>query len=237
MPYLIKLEFKKFNLKKHINSVIIANIFILLLTTFFALMVSLNEIPINDLPKVNSISIMLSDLLLKATFIVWESVLISIIIIEEFRTKTISLLFTYPISRKKLINAKLTLIVCITFVSIIISEIFQNTSIFLLSKIFDFVVFDISFKYIYNLLIISLLNVIMGLIPLFFGMLKKSQITTILYSLLIVAIVTNCQTIIYSAKLGIDENVIVFIITSVLAFISVLLLSNVVKKITRRDLY
>ncbi len=46
-------------------------------------------------------------MLIKATLIVWEAVLIFVFVIEEYRNKTISLLFTYPVSLIKLIMAKL----------------------------------------------------------------------------------------------------------------------------------
>ena len=44
--------------------------------------------------------------MVKATFIIFASVLIARFIIEEYKSNTITVLFMYPINRKKLIIAK-----------------------------------------------------------------------------------------------------------------------------------
>lgn len=58
------------------------------------------------LPPMQLNTVTMAALLVNATLIVWKSVLISTFIIEEYRNKTIDLLFTYPVNGAKLILQK-----------------------------------------------------------------------------------------------------------------------------------
>ena len=136
-------------------------------------------------------TVTLAAMLVRATLIVWEAVLISVFVIEEYRNKTISLLFTYPISRTKLIMTKLILICSIMFLFHVLSNIFQYASIFLAEKCFSFVTFSIG-----NILaqtITTISAILLGLLPLYVGMIKKSTIATVVSSIIIVAIASNSQ--------------------------------------------
>lgn len=130
-------------------------------------------------------------MLVRATLIVWEAVLISVFVIEENRNKTIGLLFTYPISRTKLITAKLILICCISFTFHVLSNILQYATIFLAAKCFDFVTFSFGNILVQAVTIIS--AILLGLLPLYVGMIKKSTIATVVSSIIIVAIASNSQ--------------------------------------------
>lgn len=130
-------------------------------------------------------------MLVRATLIVWEAVLISVFVIEEYRNKTICLLFTYPISRTKLITAKLILICGIMFLFHVLSNIFQYATIFLAAKCFDFVTF--SFGNIMTQAVTTISAILLGLLPLYVGMIKKSAIATVVSSIIIVAIASNSQ--------------------------------------------
>lgn len=58
----------------------------------------------------------------RAVFIIFGAVLISKLIISEFKNKTILVMFTYPINRKKLLAAKLLIAAGLTFITILISN-------------------------------------------------------------------------------------------------------------------
>ena len=136
-------------------------------------------------------TITMASMLVRAALIVWEAVLISSLIIEEYRSKTINLLFTYPVSRTRLIIAKLVLICGIMLVFHIGSSIFQNFSIFLLSGQFEFVTY--SFENLSTHIITTISTILLGLFPLFVGMVKKSTIATVISSLIIITIASNSQ--------------------------------------------
>ncbi len=103
MKHLIKLELERFPLRSHLLGVILANIIILALSvsvsSTFAT-TSMQSIP-SGLPPLQLSTIAIAKLLIKTTLIVWQSVLIATIIVEEYQSKTIMLLYTYPINRKK----------------------------------------------------------------------------------------------------------------------------------------
>lgn len=192
MLNLIRLEFKKFNIKKIIKSTFIANIVLLGLLYF---MVTVARIEKDEIfQNYNNLFMMMTSLI-KATFSVFAAVIISKLIIEEYKDKTIYMLFTYPISRKKLIISKLALIVIFTFVSIIVSFIFMFTIFYITQAIFPMLEQKLTINMILNNfmnLIISDVNVsFMSLIPLYFGFRKKSVKVTILSSLILVAFVNS----------------------------------------------
>lgn len=190
---LIRMEIKKVPLKPHIAGLLIANFIIFLLSVFTSSLLTASG-NISTLPgfaPVQLDTVTLAAMLVRATLIVWEAVLISVFVIEEYRNKTIGLLFTYPISRTKLITAKLILICCISFTFHVLSNIFQYATIFLAAKCFDFVTF--SFGNILAQAVTTISAILLGLLPLYVGMIKKSAIATVVSSIIIVAIASNSQ--------------------------------------------
>ncbi len=190
---LIRMEIKKVPLKPHIAGLLIANFIIFLLSVFTSSLLTASG-NISTLPgfaPVQLDTVTLAAMLVRATLIVWEAVLISVFVIEEYRNKTIGLLFTYPISRTKLITAKLILICCISFTFHVLSNIFQYATIFLAAKCFDFVTF--SFGNILTQAVTTISAILLGLLPLYVGMIKKSAIATVVSSIIIVAIASNSQ--------------------------------------------
>ncbi|WP_251206229.1 ABC transporter permease [Acetatifactor aquisgranensis] len=190
---LIRMEIKKVPLKPHIAGLLIANFIIFLLSVFTSSLLTASG-NISTLPgfaPVQLDTVTLAAMLVRATLIVWEAVLISVFVIEEYRNKTICLLFTYPISRTKLITAKLILICGIMFLFHVLSNIFQYATIFLAAKCFDFVTF--SFGNILAQAVTTISVILLGLLPLYVGMIKKSAIATVVSSIVIVAIASNSQ--------------------------------------------
>ena len=190
---LIRMEIKKVPLKPHIAGLLAANFIIFLLSVFTSslLTASGNISTLLGFAPVQLDTVTLAAMLVRATLIVWEAVLISVFVIEEYRNKTISLLFTYPISRTKLITAKLILICGIMLLFHVLSNIFQYATIFLASKCFDFVTF--SFGNIMTQAVTTISAILLGLLPLYVGMIKKSAIATVVSSIIIVAIASNSQ--------------------------------------------
>jgi len=230
MASLIELELKRFNLKSHVFSIMIANIVILFLSVFMTYMLSIGQIPQTNLPSFEFDALSISSMLIKATFLVWEAVLIATIIVEEFRSKTMSLLFTYPINRKKLIATKLMLILLVTFVSIVFSELFQNICIFGVSKVLNFVSYGITSKDVFNLGITAITATLLGMLPLYIGMIQKSTIATIISSLFIVSIVVNTQA-------GTGGLISIIPISLVLGAVGLFFAAIAIKNIVNNDLY
>ena len=190
---LIRMEIKKAPLKSHIAGLLAANLIIFMLSVFMSslLTASGNISTLPGLPPFQLDTVTIAAMLVRATLIVWEAVLISVFLIEEYRNKTIGLLYTYPVSRPKLIMAKLFLICGISFLFHVLSNIFQCVSIFLAAKCFDFVTFAVGNILVQIVTTIS--AVLLGLLPLYVGMIKKSTIATVVSSIVIVAIASNSQ--------------------------------------------
>jgi ABC-type transport system involved in multi-copper enzyme maturation permease subunit len=112
-------------------------------------------------------------------------------IISEYQTKTITMLFTYPYSRKEIIFAKLILISGIMTVAHIVALFIQHTVIYLFSLMNPIILF--SFQNPLSIIIITISSILLGFIPLTAGVKFKSSIATIITSLVIAAIVSNSQ--------------------------------------------
>ncbi|APH16088.1 ABC-2 transporter family protein [Clostridium sporogenes] len=193
MKTLIRLELKKFTLRPHLIGLIIANIIILFLSVSTSSIISngAGALPTVGSPTMQLDTTTLAAMLTRATLIVWEAVLISLFIIEEYRNKTINLLFTYPVNRAKLIFAKVILVCGIMLLFYICSSIFQNFSIFLLSRQFNFVTYG--FQNLFIQVLIGISTILIGLLPLCIGMVKKSSIATIVASIILMAFTSNSQ--------------------------------------------
>jgi len=161
---LIQLELKRFTLKPHLLGLVIANIVILFLSIITStFLTSETDASMTGLPTMQLDTITMATMLVRAMLIVWEAVLISSLIIEEYRSKTISLLFTYPVNRKQLIIAKVLLICGIMLAFHIGSSIFQNISISLLSGQMDFITY--SFESLSIQIITTISTILLGLFP------------------------------------------------------------------------
>ncbi|WP_061310823.1 ABC transporter permease [Clostridium botulinum] len=230
MKHLIKLELERFPLKPHLLGVILANIIILALSvsvsSTFAT-TSMQSIP-SGLPPLQLSTVAIAKLLIKTTLIVWQSVLIATIIVEEYESKTIMLLYTYPINRKKMIAAKITLVCGIMLIFYLSSEVFQHIAIYIFSRYISFITYQLDNILIQLVIIIS--AILLGLVPLYIGMIRKSTIVTIVSSLIIVCITSNSQ----GSTAGLISVPAVAITFDVIGLIFTVL---AIKKITTSDLY
>ncbi|MBP3040365.1 ABC transporter permease [Bacillaceae bacterium Marseille-Q3522] len=176
----------------------------------------------------------ISGAFVRGVFIVFAAVLISKMIIDEFKNRTILVTFSYPVNRKKILGAKLILIFGITFMTMLISNIVVVFAFIGLNQIFhitsaisltasDFV------PEILRLLMFSLASAGAALVPLYLGMRKYSVPATIISSLIIVSV--TCQ----SAGPNFSLADIIYIPLA-LAFIALGIVVLTIRKIDRIDL-
>lgn len=193
MGNLIRLELKRFSLKPHLIGLAAANSIILCLSVFSSyLFTSASGEPMAPgLPPLQLDTMAMAAMLVRAVLIVWEAVFLSTLMIEEYRNKTIGLLFTYPVKRLDLILAKLALICGSMLAFHIGSGIFQNVCISFLSGRLDFVTYR--FENLFTQTITAISTILLGLFPLFVGMAKKSSIAAVVSSIIIVAVASNTQ--------------------------------------------
>ena len=222
MTNLIKIELKKFSIKSHIIQLIIANIAILAILTPLFIFVAPQEEYLDMVAMVSILNL--------ATFIVWQGVLIARIIVEEFQSKTIFLLFTYPVSRKKLIASKLVIINTVVFFSILATQIFQNTALTIMAQFVPQLEYSLSIYQIGMVVLVSVASVMMGMLSLFVGMIKKSTIATIVSSIVVVAMLGS------SFGEGAGGLIMQIPISLSVGIIGVILAFMAIKDIDKKDL-
>lgn len=138
--------------------------------------------------------------------------LISQVFIEEYKNKTISLSFGYPISRKKLFMAKVLFISLSIFLVTLISFILTGLTTYLLDQAFPFIngdptMSDIS-TYFTSMITYSLIITLISFVPLFlFGIWKRGTISTVICSIFIMQLPK------FSSFLNLETNFILLVLS------------------------
>ena len=192
MLKLIRLEIKKFKLLKYYKGVLIANLgFIALLSMVYFIEKYEGNIPFENLEMAMNIS----NSAIRATFIIFASVIIVKLIIDEYNRKSIEIMFTYPISRKKIMTAKLMIVAGFTFISVIASTLFMEAVIYSAEAAFDILPGEISLQEILGSIAASFFYAFatagLSLIPLLFGMRRRSAQATIVAAILLAALTSS----------------------------------------------
>ena len=171
-----------------------------------------------------------SSLFTKAAFLIFESYLLSIIIIDEFKRRTIFQLFSYPISKIKLLWGKVLSVILISFITHftahIVIQLFIKLMAFLTGE--NYIPFT---NYLINLFGITFGTVLIGLIPFVLGMIKHSTPITMLSGLGLAALLSNATP--GSLTHNFVDNVFFLIITSV---ISLMIVSFSIYTISKKDI-
>lgn len=199
MRKLIGLEIKKFKLFSYLKNVLIADLVIMgiLCLVYF----------VDKSERGNafgSYETAFTDFgsLIRATFTIFTAVIISRIFIDEFKNNTITLLFMYPIKRKKIMIAKLAIVACFAFLTIFLSTIVIGSAFYLADSLFHFVPVGLTSKVLMDSLISMTLGAIasagMSLIPLYFGMKKKSVPATIVSAIILVSLTSSTTNSVFA---------------------------------------
>ena len=122
----------------------------------------------------------LTNILIRIVFIIFASVILSRLVIEEYKNKTVQLLFTYPLKRKKIIFAKLSLVFGFCFFSIIIATFMMNIAVYFSNPMVNLFEAPVEIQEmvatIPSTFIIAFMMAGVSLIPLYFGMRKNQQL-------------------------------------------------------------
>ncbi|MGG5739217.1 MULTISPECIES: ABC transporter permease [Bacillus cereus group] len=192
MLRLMKLELRKFKLGWYVKRAVIANIVILALLIFVSIVAQIEGDPEIRNPQ---IILSMASALVRATFIIFGGVLIAKLIIDEYKSKTILLMFSYPINRKKMMASKLAITATLTFITVILSNILVVGIFFGIDSYFSILPNSFTVDQLIqegiNLIPLAIATAGMSLIPLYFGMRKHSVPTTIVSSLIVVSISMN----------------------------------------------
>ncbi len=228
MLNIIKLELKKYKLSGLIKGALIATSIIFLIVALLFFVKVDDELSFEN---VND-ALILIDTAVRSVFIIYAASLISKLVIDEFKSKTISILFMYPVNRKKILIAKLLIIAIFTFVSIIFANTVLAILFYLINSIHptleDTFTLALIKKHSLTVLMNALSATGMSLIPLFFGMRKYSVPATIISSIILVSL--------FSSNSGGKSLNDIVIIPITLAIIGVLIAFFSIKNIEKTDL-
>ncbi|MGQ3377814.1 ABC transporter permease [Priestia endophytica] len=186
MLKLMKLEYQKHHLSQYFKMVAI---WILVIFGLVALMGWGSRKEIEPMFPTYTDFMTLANIFIRIVFITFSAVLLSRLVIDEYKNKTIHLLFTYPLQRKKLMQAKLLIVLMFCFVSIVMATFVISLLIFFVSPHLYLVENPVKMNEIISTIPSTLINAVMmagiSLIPLFFGMRKKSTAATITWAVII----------------------------------------------------
>jgi hypothetical protein len=189
---LIRLEMRKFQIGKYVRGAFIAGFVIFALLCFLAYA---EESEGGVAFPTYSDAFYIIDTMVRGTFIVFAATLIARIVIGEYKNKTITLLFMYPVNRRKLIVAKLMIVVLFTIAAIVYTDLMVSCAFYLFDHYANVVPEELTGSIVSKTAVSMGMNALaagfMGLIPLFFGMRKLSVSTTIVSSLGVVLLVCS----------------------------------------------
>ncbi|MDA2517012.1 ABC transporter permease [Bacillus cereus] len=183
---LMKLEWKKHKLSSYFKGVAICIIAIFAAVSLMAWASKVeDELMFSSYMEYMS----LANIFIRITFIIFASVILSRLVIDEYKNKTIQLLFMYPLQRKMLMRAKLAIVFSFCFVSTIIATFIISLLIFCMNPIIGILETPVMMGEIIATFPTTIISAFMisgiSLIPLFFGMRKKSTPTTITSAVII----------------------------------------------------
>ncbi|KIV70067.1 Bacitracin transport permease protein BCRB [Bacillus mycoides] len=189
---LMKLEWKKHQLSSYFKSVAICIIAIFTVVNLMALGA---KDEVDGLFSDFTQQMVLINTVIRITFIIFSSVILSRLVIDEYKNKTIQLLFMYPLQRKMLMRAKLTIVFCFCFVSTIIATFSISLIVYFVSPMMGLIETPATIGEIIAIVPATFINAFMisgiSLIPLFFGMRKKSTPTTITSAVIIGMLISS----------------------------------------------
>ncbi|MDA2449156.1 ABC transporter permease [Bacillus cereus] len=192
MLRLMKLEWKKHKLSSYFKGVAICIIAIFAAVSLMALgMKAEGDVLFFDFTQ----QMVLINTFIRITFIIFSSVILSRLVIDEYKNKTMQLLFMYPLQRKMLMRAKLTIVFCFCFVSTIIATFSISLLVYFVSPMMGLIETPATIGEIISIVPTTFISAFMisgiSLIPLFFGMRKKSTPTTITSAVIIGMLISS----------------------------------------------
>lgn len=190
MKKYVTIELKKISIKNQLIGLMIANLLIMLLSVSLSMLIPLSMDMMEGMSFTIS-PVVSVDSLIKAIFIVWEAALLSMLVVSEFQQNTALMFYTYPVQVTKIVAAKVMIVLGLITAFMISSEIVQNLVLYLVNLFFPSLNYQFDFAILVTLMVTTLGSVLMGLIPLYAGMMNQSVIVTITTSIFIMCVVTS----------------------------------------------
>ena len=124
MMKLIRLEWKKNNITKYVRSAFIMSMIFLLLLLSVA----------SELEKEKYMVYAGAELFANMSFIIFTSVMLASFIVSSYKNKTIHVMFSYPISRKKILLSQMSAVWIFNFIALVLTKIFHYSMLSMTKK-------------------------------------------------------------------------------------------------------
>lgn len=185
MTKLIELEWRKLEQKKVIGEVIIYWVILMFLPVFF-LKVVMADLAFTDFAESYSSAMELMQAI-QMGFVLFGASMINHVFIEEYKNKTMSLSFGYPISRKKLVMAKVWFIFLAVFLCTLISFVLSGITTYIFDQFMHVIHGQPTFAditaFAARSIVHSAVVALISFVPLFlFGIWKRAVIPTVICS-------------------------------------------------------
>ena len=171
-----------------------------------------------------------SSLFTKAAFLIFESYLLSTIIIDEFKRRTIFQLFSYPISKIKLLWGKILSVILIAFIAHFSAHLVIQLFIRFMAVVTESSYIPLASQLI-NFAGITFATVLIGLLPFVLGMIKHLTAITMLTGLGLAALLSNISPGSLSNNIADSLFFLIFV-----SFISLTIVSFSIYTISRQDI-
>lgn len=166
-------------------------------------------------------------------FLILSAVMASRFVVEEYSGKRAILLLSYPISRKKVLRAKLVLVFAYTVGTMLLCGAVIQAVFFLTESLFplcsDQLTIEVILQSLGSLLCCSILAGLLGVVSLWFGFRKKSVSVTIVASVILVTIV--CQMI----SVALSFWPIMGIVFGVTGIFAILAIQNLLRQVNNME--
>lgn len=226
MTHLMKLELKKVHFLRYI----LISAGLIFLGIFF-LFVALHDS--SDSPRTFDHSFRIVQMIFAFVYVIFFAVLVAAIIISEYNNKTILLMFTYPVDKKKMILSKLIVITSFMAVSILIGYVCCSIFIVWSDHQFDLISSDFSYGVLKNWIFAALSSTIvfccLGLWTFVVGMVKKSVAVTIVSSVIFIFL----RQLVIASSENYQENVWIVLVSIIITLFA--LRYTFTKQITQID--
>lgn len=212
MMKLIRLEWKKNDITKYVRSAFIMSMIFLLLLLSVA----------SELEKEKYMVYAGAELFANMSFIIFTSVMLASFIVSSYKNKTIHVMFSYPISRKKILLSQMSAVWIFNFIALVLTKIFHYSMLSMTKKYTHITAASIPLgnsTFYIGIIINSAVMVSISFIALLIGLRRKSSKATIIGGV-VIACLTQGNVGAYTLTDNILFKVTLLIAASIAVFLS-----------------
>lgn len=216
---LIRLEWKKSNIMKYIR-----NACIMVVILSFLLLETAGEFEVDETVFSPGKSMLKSgvEVFTNMSFIIFTSTMLASFIVSSYKNRTINLMFSYPISRKKIVLSQMLSVWIFNFIALVLSKVLIYVMLIATKSYTGVTAADITLdsgSFYVEILANSAVMVSISFIALLIGLKMKSSKATIIAGVILVC-VTQGNIGVYTFMDNISFHIDLLIISAISVFLT-----------------